>query len=845
MSREDQSRARLRRAVVLPVALGIAALATVFVPPSARGTNAGSFVTVTSSVKAWIWDPNRPSAAGHLADTARSVTVDQATDLVSQVVHVSWRDFSASGSPSAITPGQYPVRIYECDRALPTDPRQCFGDLGFNELHPGYGLVGSQTNQLQTFSSADGTGTADFPLLTGADNPALGCAPAHDCSLVVVPWAGGDANGKDDRGRPGFGDGSSPECDDHSLDLKVDRRTLRGNWAFPGFDTSQPTTNRGCDWAARIVVPLKFAPTPLNCPARDADFASEGAPMLRRAIDQWRSGVCNGAAGREPLQVGYSGLSEYQARSDFDRGAVDLALTSQPATGGTRKARYAPVAVGSIAVAYYVDDQITGRPITDLRLNARLLAKLLTQSYTAGLSSDCDNPGAYACAPEVAGNPPSIFSDPEFLALNPDYSRAHFPSISQGDASPNVVYGLSDATYEVTRWIAADPAAAAFLKGTPDSWGMHVNDAYLPTKAPKYPIPAFNANDTGHTKTVDDCGRVGGDPPFSCAIGGMQNSWFPINGLDNVARQLVSGKNTAKLYIPVCNGDFPPIRGVCTHYVSTPSEALGTRGLFAIVSNGDAAAYQFPTASLETKTGSGTFVPLTASTVGGAVAKMQTSPDGITQSLNYARLDDAAAYPLTMISYAMVPTCGLSAAKAAAMSTFLTYTSSAAGNTIGVHPGNLAAGYLPLPVSLRTQAASAAAAVAGGRSSCGAPHGSSTPPPGSASPTLAGQSSASSHSPSGNGFGAGSGGTGSGDSPTSPGASPTPSPSVSAVPIPSVQPAAFHSVTPDSAGPAALIVPIVLIAGAVLLITGPAVMVLSRTGVGGAARRLRILTGRT
>ena len=49
-----------------------------------------------------------------------------------------------------------------------------------------------------------------------------------------------------------------------------------------------------------------------------------------------------------------------------------------------------------------------------MKLNARLMAKLLTQSY------DYENfPGAKSDTASVAGNPGCLFKDPEFIALNP------------------------------------------------------------------------------------------------------------------------------------------------------------------------------------------------------------------------------------------------------------------------------------------------------------------------------------------------------------------------------------------------------------------------------------------
>ena len=67
---------------------------------------------------------------------------------------------------------------------------------------------------------------------------------------------------------------------------------------------------------------------------------------------------------------------------------------------------YAPVSVTGLVVAFQVDDA-NGRPVTSMKLNARLVAKLVTASYRSGAD------------PAVIKNPFNIFRDPEFLALNP------------------------------------------------------------------------------------------------------------------------------------------------------------------------------------------------------------------------------------------------------------------------------------------------------------------------------------------------------------------------------------------------------------------------------------------
>ena len=91
-----------------------------------------------------------------------------------------------------------------------------------------------------------------------------------------------------------------------------------------------------------------------------------------------------------------------------------------------------------------------------MRLDARLLAKMLTQSYRL---SGVDN------VQSVAGNPACVFDDPEFQQLNPpsENGGVTFPACSQilGNGlpmtAPVVTGGQTDLVYQLTSWIASSP----------------------------------------------------------------------------------------------------------------------------------------------------------------------------------------------------------------------------------------------------------------------------------------------------------------------------------------------------------------------------------------------------
>jgi hypothetical protein len=162
---------------------------------------------------------------------------------------------------------------------------------------------------------------------------------------------------------------------------------------------------------------------------------------------------------------------------------------------------------------------------------------------------------------------------------------------------------------------------------------------------------------------------------------------------------------------------------------------------------------------------------------------------------------------MTMVIYAVVPTGGISQAKAAAISKFLDFVATS-GQTTGAAPGQLPAGYLPLSESLRQQTLKAAAEVLDQA-------GNSKPKP-SPSPSASKSAKAT----------------------KSPSASASPSPSETRT----AQSIAVSFSSPDTTGMSGVVLAL-LIAGSVLLISGPTALVLgspeARGAIGAAARRVR------
>jgi ABC-type phosphate transport system substrate-binding protein len=650
------------------VSMGLGLLMLAGAPRSAAATQAPNLTARTthcSSVQVpgpTMYDPT----TGKPFPTASTIKVSQDCDLVNQLVNVSWTNFTPSSpnnSPGPYytnTQTNYAVMVTECRGTAPTSMDDCYlADV--HGLPPAFGPAGLPNTQYAVTTSA-GAGQANVDIETGVENSFLGCGQKHACSLVIVPGQGG----------------APTNCKDHSGDLGL---FGAGNaLAFNTFSLVQGSSGQ-CSWNDRIVIPLSFAPTPNGCPQRNAAFNVAGSPMAADAMAQWQTGLC---AGRNGMTINYdSTLGEPTAVTNVVSKTDDVALTTLPASAdgistGGRPFVYAPIAVSAVSVAYWIDNTSTGEQVGGLKLNQRLMAKLLTTSYNPNIA--CKGvPPPQNCDNGVERNPFNLFFDPEFKALDPAIAQA-VPTkpvfTGQASVAPTVLADPSDMTWTMTRWIGADPDAASFLTGTFDPYGMHVNTFYLGLK---YPQNTFQVQ----------------DPTLWWA-----NEYQPVFGLSRAVNyQAVSQDAGANVSTVQPNGS--------TIYTKDPAEPVGHRALLAVVGQGDSALNHFPTAALSNAAGD--YVRPSAAHMAAALNHMTSDGSGTLQ-VNLAN-KDPKAYPLTMVIYAMVPTSGLSHAKAAAIARFLDFAAGP-GQTVGVQPGQLPPGYLPLPASMRARTRKLAVEVA-------------------------------------------------------------------------------------------------------------------------------------
>jgi hypothetical protein len=622
---------------------GLAHPGGAFASPAAATGCTGSGTTVTGPN---LWDPTANGGKGGPLPSASCVTVNQTTSLVNQEVQVNWANFTPStNTPYGPSSTIYPVMIAECAGATPASSAACYGATN-GGVTGGSGPDGPMNTAYAT-TAPDGTGQANVLINTVQENQFLGCDQNHACSLVVVPAQGGNVLA------------SPPNCADHS----EDRVFAIGQLDFGA-------TYNTCSWADRIVIPLSFAPTPGVCPIKNAAFTTAGSPMLDRAMSSWVAGLCTGSHG---LTIQYNPfVPEPLAVQEAAGGLTDVALTTRPASVQgivtTRKYLYAPVGVSAVSVAYWVDDPVTGLPVTGIKLDQRLLLKLITQSYNfqnEGVPCGAQPPPVgIGCDNAVDGNPQTLFADPEFTSLNPGVQPVQ--GLGAAFQVPTVQSGHSDMTWFVTRWIAANSDAASFLAGQFDPYGMHVNTDYESGSAGgvQYPTDAFTAQDSYPV---------------------IQHRYSPVFPLQAAANFQAENWEPGTSWEKDQTGNFP----------KDPIQPPGQRALFAILDEGDSAAFRFPVAAIPNATGS--YVLPTNSAMSAALQGMQSDGSG-TQQVNLTSTNKAA-YPLTMVIYAMVPTSGTPRKTAAAIAKFLDFAAGA-GQKQGVQPGQLPPGYLPLPASM-------------------------------------------------------------------------------------------------------------------------------------------------
>jgi hypothetical protein len=502
----------------------------------------------------------------------------------------------------------------------------------------------------------DGTGQDYFEVQTGVEAPGLGCGQTRDgetplCWLVVVPRGETEVDG-----------------------------TARGDTGSNILDTTPLSQS---NWDNRIVFPLEFQPVGANCAIGSDETPLLGSDRVAEAIVRWQPSLCQLAGNNYSFTV----LPDAGARSKLVGDRSDLVFVTYPVPKDqvppTRPITYAPIALSGITIAFNLESQSStlaprevrvrdGQRLGNIKLNQRLVAKLLTQSYRYDTAPVAEN---------IPDNPWDLAQDPEFLDLNPQFKELLFPAVGH----MVTIAGQSDTARLVWEWIVADKDARAFLEGKADPWGMKINPLYKKGVYPREDFP----------RTDNQCVQRSNTVVAVCTF-----DLFPYAGdLYAAARAGSRGDTMSRgVYDPTA---IPP------GYKRTPAQSPGKRAMIVITDTPLIDRFALTAAAL--RNAAGEYVLPTESAMRIAAAK-SVRLEGTPVAQPDAGAKTKGAYPLTSYTYAATTPATLTETQAEAYAQLLDYAAGA-GQQLGNEMGQLPFGYVPLNAAELKEVRSAATTI--------------------------------------------------------------------------------------------------------------------------------------
>ncbi|MFF4354575.1 hypothetical protein [Streptomyces sp. NPDC001530] len=534
-------------------------------------------------------------------------------------------------------------------------------------------------------TGADGTGKEFFEVQTANEAPHLGCgtpvtengstAP-RSCWLVIVPQGHLDLDGR------------------------------------PYADTSQVNAGSpvsSTNWKNRIAVKLDFNPVGTSCALGADERATTGSELAADAMTSWQAALCPTGT-----VYGYTELGEPDTRARLSNdGSSGLAFTTRAlgADAGTTAPSdttvYAPVALSGAVIGFTVERRpkagapdsvrkLAGTKVESIDLTPRLAAKLLTESYRNSPWGAVLGDNAATGYGWAKSNPAGLASDPEFIALNPEFADLSVSETPATDTDLITSLGHSDSARALWQWILADKEARGFLAGASDDWGMHVNPYYStnadlnPTGAPFDPATADDYPKSDPWCTIP--------PGTDATVKQCMTDFHPY------VEDMHSGALHTRRADTLWKSSWDALANPPA-FKSPGPQTVGSRFVITVTDAASAERYGLQTARLRNTAGK--FVaPSTASLTAAAASATGTGAPEITPAKATAK----GAYPLAQLVYAAVRPAKIDAAARKDYAALLRYAAGA-GQTSGADPGLLPAGYAPLSTALRGKATDAADAL--------------------------------------------------------------------------------------------------------------------------------------
>lgn len=571
----------------------------------------------------------------------------------------------------------------------------------------------------------DGTGQQLFQADTGLEAPGLGCGQS------IEPTAGGGT--------------TTPQC--WLVVVPRGTPTQENPTGLTGVNSvvTSPLTPQA--WANRIAIPLQFNPIGSSCAANGTTEGVDGGELAAEAFSRWEPALCNLSASTSYNYVENNDDQARQNLGDPTYGSVGMSVFSDPIDPSGAPAApvvYAPLTLSGVVVAFNIQRSptvqadgtleagevpLSGSNVGHIYLTPRLVAKLLTQSYQAEFESvTATKPAGYGW---VQGNPTTLFTDPDFLQYNPEF--ADLTTQQKVDASTLVVEeSSSDAATALWQWVLSDPAATAWLDGSQlGPGGMQVNPIYSTNAAINPTGVAFGSPTPENFPKSDpfcfqDPTAIVYGPPEAPARPLCILDWSPY------ALTMQAAAQDAALANDGAKTTLDPTQTPNTAWAANGPQKAGTHFIISITDSASAARYGLQTASLSRSgddSAAPTFVaPDAAGILAGEQAMVPSSVSGVLQT--NPSTTAAGAYPLPMLTYAATTPSTLAAADRKNYSVLIGYTAGA-GQVSGVQPGQLPAGYVPLPSTLEAQAAAAAATILNPPAAASTTTTTTSPPAGS------------------------------------------------------------------------------------------------------------------
>jgi hypothetical protein len=510
-------------------------------------------------------------------------------------------------------------------------------------------------------TTADGSGEINFEIQTAVEAPHLGCGAEQadreirNCWLVVVPRGEFAASGlsyQDTNGR------------------------------LEGSPLSQS------NWDNRIEFPLEFRSVQSNCPIGAIETRTTGNEMVATAFASWQSAMC-----AQKSVFGFSMIGDSESRRNIvstTTGAARLAfidnpLTATEATGST--IAYAPAVKTALTIAFNINytvkggyplDYKEGQQVTEMVLNPRLVAKLLTQSYQD------DVPGGES-VDYLENNAVNLRLDPEFIALNPEFDQ--FVESAE-PAGLMVPIGNEDVFAQVWKWIKADDDAKAFLDGEEDEWGMVVNPNYETLDINN--DATINSFPKADLETYQEYEYIP-EPGF----GTFELRPYVADLHDGGVRAF-RGESGTKTFWDVSRSPAA--------FVSGGAQSPGRRFMLTITDLATAERLGLSTAKLINPNGEP--VGATTESINSAISEfVDSGVAGVKVSTPALTKDES--YPLATLTYAAIDVCRATIEELTYYSTLLEFMVGK-GQTIGNNVGEIPTGYVPLE---KTQISKAKAAI--------------------------------------------------------------------------------------------------------------------------------------